>query len=116
MVCAAGSAVEWTSAQSRAAARIASPADTTVVPLRPFLINCAPRIQEVSEGVEQGVRVWAVGATVLAVVAMALAFSSTTSGRVSEVWAIDQSDSPGKSRRNLYLEWPELEKGAASKP
>ena len=58
-------------------------------------------------------RVWAVGTTVLVVVAIALAFSSTTSGRVQyEVWAIDQSDSPGKNHGGTLYIWNgnELEK------
>ena len=58
-------------------------------------------------------RVWAVGTTVLVVVAIALAFSSTTSGRVQyEVWAIDQSDSPGKNHGGTLYIWDgnELEK------
>jgi DNA-binding beta-propeller fold protein YncE len=57
--------------------------------------------------------VWAVGATVLVVVAAALAFSSTTSSRVQyEVWAIDQSDSPGRNHGGTLYIWNgnELEK------
>jgi DNA-binding beta-propeller fold protein YncE len=56
---------------------------------------------------------WAVGTTVLAVVAVALALTSTTSGRVQyEVWAIDQSDSAGKNYGGTLYVWDghELEK------
>ena len=58
-------------------------------------------------------RLWAVAATVVAVVAVALALTSTTSGRVQyEVWAIDQSDSPGKTYGGTLYIWDghELEK------
>ena len=58
-------------------------------------------------------RTWAVGMTVLAVVAIALAFTSTTTGRAQyEVWAIDQSDTPGKNHGGTLYIWDghELEK------
>ena len=58
-------------------------------------------------------RVWTLAVTVAAVVAVALAFTSTTSGRVQyEVWAIDQSDSPGKAYGGTLYIWDghELEK------
>ena len=58
-------------------------------------------------------RYWAGGTTALAAVAVAVALSSTTSGRVQyEVWAIDQSDSPGKNYGGTLYIWDghELEK------
>ena len=57
--------------------------------------------------------VWVVATTAAAVVAVVLALTSTTSGRVQyEVWAIDQSDSPGKTYGGTLYIWDghELEK------
>ena len=50
--------------------------------------------------------VWAVATTAAAVVAIVLALTSTTSGRVQyQVWAIDQSDSPGKTYGGTLYIW-----------
>jgi hypothetical protein len=56
---------------------------------------------------------WLVATSVVAMVAVALALTRTTSGRVQyEVWAIDQSDSPGKTYGGTLYIWDghELEK------
>ncbi len=51
-------------------------------------------------------RAWVTGITVFAVVAVVLGFSRTTSGRADyEVWAIDQSDSPGKAYGGTLYIW-----------
>jgi DNA-binding beta-propeller fold protein YncE len=49
---------------------------------------------------------WLAATTVVAMVAVALALTRTTSGRVQyEVWAIDQSDSPGKTFGGTLYIW-----------
>jgi hypothetical protein len=60
-----------------------------------------------------GRRVWTLGATVAVVVAVALAFTGPASSHNQyEVWAIDQSDSPGKTYGGTLYIWDghELEK------
>jgi DNA-binding beta-propeller fold protein YncE len=58
-------------------------------------------------------RLFAVATTVVAVVAIAFSLTRTTSGRVQyEVWAMDQSETPGKSYGGTLYVWDgtELEK------